>query len=621
MTFRSPRVKFVTLWCLLAAAKLWLAANLDLFGDEAFYAWEARHPAWAYSDLPAGTAWLAWLGMTVGGQTPLGLRWPFLLMGAAMPWLIVHLGTRWGGGERSWQAGLLFLLMPLTGLLGVLALPDVPLTFASLLCLVAIAELLERRRWSWLVVLAVGLVLGGLSHYRFVVPLAAGFAGLLLSGGGRRLLGWYPLWLALAVGAGAWLPLLLWNLDHHSAGLAFQLVERHPWQFQWQGLVYPFVQAFAVTPLLFALLLWTLWRVFLRWRKDGGARPALVLGTAALPLLGYFVLGFFADSERTSFHWPLPAYLPLMAILPSLFVETGATRWRRWLRPAQGLAAIGLLVAFAWLAAAAVPSARQHLADARTYPDNFAGWRELAAGVRMELAAMPADTALVVDNFMPAAALAFHLDRPGIDVLDHPLNRKHGRAVQLALWERLVADLRQRQRPVLLVMEEGAVRMRERLDWYQRLCEMIGPLPASRVVEVDHGRKRFHLFRLGPRESDERAGCVAPALGYIDVPESGERVSARFTASGWVLKEGIGVRRVDVVVDGEIVARAQYGLPRPDVSSYWQDSSDPGQPDIGFQAELDLGALPPGEHRIALRIEAGDGSVETLASQPFRLAR
>ena len=59
---RVSREGFLALWVLLLAIKLVLAAQLPLFVDEAFYWQEGMHPAWAYSDLPALTAWLARLG-------------------------------------------------------------------------------------------------------------------------------------------------------------------------------------------------------------------------------------------------------------------------------------------------------------------------------------------------------------------------------------------------------------------------------------------------------------------------------------------------------------------------------------------------------------------------------
>ena len=49
-------------------AKLWVAATLAPFGDEAFYWQESRHPAWGYSDLPPLTAWLIRLGEALAGH-------------------------------------------------------------------------------------------------------------------------------------------------------------------------------------------------------------------------------------------------------------------------------------------------------------------------------------------------------------------------------------------------------------------------------------------------------------------------------------------------------------------------------------------------------------------------
>ena len=58
---------FVVLWTAVLLLKLVLAAQLPLFVDEAFYWQEGRHLAAAYSDLPGLTAWLARLGVEVGG--------------------------------------------------------------------------------------------------------------------------------------------------------------------------------------------------------------------------------------------------------------------------------------------------------------------------------------------------------------------------------------------------------------------------------------------------------------------------------------------------------------------------------------------------------------------------
>ncbi len=98
--------------------------------------------------------------------------------------------------------------------------------------------------------LALGLVIGALSHYRFVGVIGVGAIALLLIPQGRRMLRDPQVWVALALGMVAWLPLLAWNADNGEAGLKFQLVDRHPWSFQPAGIAFLLIQLLLVTPLL-----------------------------------------------------------------------------------------------------------------------------------------------------------------------------------------------------------------------------------------------------------------------------------------------------------------------------------------------------------------------------------
>src|SRR5690606_37217113 len=103
----------------------------------------------------------------------------------------------------GWQAAWLALLIPLAGAMGVLALPDVPMLVAALLCLDAFASLLRRAGWPAFAQLALALAMGAFAHYRFALVVLAGAAGLLAVREGRTLLRHPGLWLALAVGAAA----------------------------------------------------------------------------------------------------------------------------------------------------------------------------------------------------------------------------------------------------------------------------------------------------------------------------------------------------------------------------------------------------------------------------------
>src|SRR5690606_6174072 len=134
---------FLGLWALLLAINLVLAARLPLFVDEAFYWQEGMHLAWSYSDLPGLSAWLAWLGVAVGGQHLLSLRLPALLLAAWLPWRVLRIARREYGKAQCWTEGNAALLMPRAGCLGSRARPDAAMAVSGLLCLEAGCRLLR----------------------------------------------------------------------------------------------------------------------------------------------------------------------------------------------------------------------------------------------------------------------------------------------------------------------------------------------------------------------------------------------------------------------------------------------------------------------------------------------
>lgn len=605
------KLAFLVLWTVVTAIKILIAARLPLFVDEAFYWQEGRHLAAAYSDLPALTAWLIRVGTGIGGEHTLALRAPFLLLAALMPWLLAHIGARWFGEASGWRVGSLVVLMPLTGSLGILALPDVPMAFATVLCLDAGARLLREVDAASAAELALGLTLGALSHYRFVGVIGVGMIALLLLPQGRKVLADPRVWVALALGVAAWAPLVAWNLENADAGLRFQLVDRHPWSFQSAGAWFLLVQALLVTPLLFFALVQVFVRsfrnqegTFAQWRYFG------LLG--GVSTLGFFVLGFFADVERVSFHWTLPGYLALLVAVPQVLAAWPAV----WRRLAWVMAGIGLLLMLGYYFSISIPAWREQQASSKYYPYNFAGWEQLAKATKEELARAPEGTQLLADNFKVGAELGFALGKPDIQVLDHPLNHKHGRAPQLALWS--LDNDGQRNQPTLLVVAASDVKFRALLDHYQSLCQRVGPLPPPRVVNVDHGSQRFLLFLLPARKS---AGpCVTPALANIDIPAGGERVAAVFSVEGWAIKDVAGVAGVVVTLDGKPVSEARYGRENAWPSRFYRGrSKDPNQLRNGFTANVDATGIAPGRHWLGLEIRGKDDSREIWEEKPIIL--
>jgi len=604
---QRARTIFLVLWTLITAVKLVVAARLPLFVDEAFYWQEGQHLAAAYSDLPGLTAWLARLGVELGGNHVLALRLPFLAIGAMLPWMVSRIATRWFGAVAGWQAGSLTVLMPLSATLGMLAVPDVPMALAAVLCLDAGARLLRNVDAAAAVKLSLGLVIGALSHYRFIGVIVVGFIALLLLPQGRRTLRDPRVWVALAVGVMAWLPLLAWNADNQDAGLKFQVVERHPWAFQWSGLWFLVIQPMLVTPILCIAM----WKVALAGTRSGGGARAQwrYFGlVGAVSTLAIFALGFFTDVERISFHWPLPGYLALLVAVPVVL-----NGWPRWLRrTGWWLAGAGLALAFSYYLVASSPGLREQLAGDKYYPRNFAGWAPLADEVRKELAGMPPGTRVLAGNFKVGAELGFQLRDPRIEVLRHPLNDKHGRTAQLGLWGLLHDG--QRDAPMLLVLSPSDQRYRDLLERYHDICAQVGPLPPPRVVSQDHGYQRFLLLKLPAQRID--GPCVTPAMAWVDAPLQDEKVAGRMEVRGWAFKDGVGLSRVALSIDGQPVGDAVYGRAR-DITAAWKISTDPQHPHVAFDATLDTRQLAPGKHWLGMTLYGNDGSVEQWQEQSF----
>ncbi len=503
------RDAFVMAFVVLLLARVAIAATLSPFGDEAFYWQESRRLAWGYSDLPPMTAWMIHVGEWVTGHGVFGMRWPFLVMGSVLPWLVVAFGRAAFDEKTGWQAGLLCLSLPLAGTLGVLALPDVPLTVASMLALWALLRAMDDNRMRHWCVLGVALALCWMTHYRAAMPMIAGLLLLVLTPRGRMQWRRPGLWCAMAIAAMGLVPLAVSNYQQRGAGIAFQVIERNPWVFNAESLIQPVEQAVACSPLLYAFLLWAAWCA---WRRRGEGRPWDLIAISSLSFIVlYFVLGLFADDLRFRAHWPLPGYLPLLAALPVLLRERVAGAWwRRLAVTAFALAGACVVAGGVWLGLAASPRGASTLADLKAFPARFVGWRESGALADQLLRQKP--TLLVADNFMLAAELDFQLDgRVPVYALDSALNTKHGRSPQLAVWRLDEASLRATHagQPMLLAIDETALRIRERSAWLGQLCNhIVDPQPVQRL-DLFEGRRRISFYR-GTVPSGDMTPAIAP---------------------------------------------------------------------------------------------------------------
>ncbi|WP_224247368.1 ArnT family glycosyltransferase [Hyalangium gracile] len=269
----------LALLALGVGARLVLALGTDIYFDEAYYWQWARHLAWGYYDHPPLIAWLI---------AAVGVRPAALLCGVgtvAAVWGLardVH-----GSREAAWRAAALWSVVPAGTMAGVWATPDSPLLLFWALALWA----LWRERWV-LAGLASGLAL--LSKYPGVLLAVAFLATAVRM---RRLPA--GAWVTALLGAGLFLPVVLWNAQREWVGFAFQL--RHG--LGGTGGLASFAEFLGGQLALGGPVLLPLTLVY----AVRGPREQFLLRAAAVVPLLFF--GYAALRTRGEANWPAAAYV------------------------------------------------------------------------------------------------------------------------------------------------------------------------------------------------------------------------------------------------------------------------------------------------------------------------
>ncbi|MEM9476111.1 MAG: glycosyltransferase family 39 protein [Pseudomonadota bacterium] len=490
-----------TLWvaaaCLyvgLVAAKVYLGARLDLFGDGAFYWLESRHPAISYSDVPFLAPLMVGLGTALLGDTVLGARSLFIVVGSTLPFALYWMARPLVGHRDAVIAAIFSLLIPVPGTLGLLVIPDVPLLILSVLTLGALERATRTGMLSWWVLTGIFAACAFNAHYRFVFFALAAFLYLILTPGGRAQWRHRGLYIATAIAALGLVPVLWFNLSNRLAGVAFHFVGRHPWQFDPEGLVYLLTQLVWVTPLIFLTVAVTLWHL-IQQARSGDDRSALMVAFPVAYLVPFVVLSPWAvGGNSTTAHWSLFAYMPLLVyVAPTLRqLSQRFGRWT-WLVPASGAMFMALTVASVTLTAH-YPTISE---TARRFAtDKMSGWPDVGAAMEARLAAHPelAEGLVVADNYYLATQLAHTTKRTsGLYNLDNHKIYRHGRAVQRAIWGFGERGLRTDHvgKQALVVFEIAGARP-------ARFCRVFETLTPIDTFELFEGERRYRFFIGGP---------------------------------------------------------------------------------------------------------------------------
>ena len=594
---------------LLLIVKVWLASRLDLYSDEIFYWLASTMPAPAYSDLPFVTALLAGLGSALDPGNPLATRALFLAGGSCLPAVVYWVSLPYVGRRDALQAAFLSVCIPLGGFLGLLAVPDVPMLLCGLISLGFLDRALRTDGIVYWLGAGAFMALGLCTHYRFALFPAGAALYLLLHRRGVWRNGGFRL--AAGIAVLGLLPVLWANLPGNMGSASFYFIERHPWQFNVEGLLQVPAQALLVTPPLYALLLYSAWLML----KKRDTHVKLLLCVAIPHLLIYALLAPWSDANSTTGHWPLPGYFPLLVFAPEALRRTHAwlARTRRQAGAALTVKAIpaigfaGTMLALAGIGSQSWQTQLQPFLGAGVLSEKMAGWGEFAEHTgRLLRENFDEQPVTVTDNYYTAAQLQYAGVAADAYTLDTDKAVRDGRFRQLELWERTGEFAgRRTNEPLLFITEDSSLNVGQKRELVARACGLADSLEQIDRLSLFNGDKRFSFYRgrvsAGP-DSPAASPCPWPPRAWIDQPAPDAILSGTITVSGWAYNEDLGVERVQLLLDGAVVAEAEYGQPRPDVVEAEDLRTDPNQPNLGFQAEMDVTEFASGRHELSIRI-------------------
>ncbi|WP_154224000.1 ArnT family glycosyltransferase [Marinicella rhabdoformis] len=511
MKQKHDNMVFYLVFALLACCQLFVMSQFELFGDEAFYWLEGQHLAWSYAELPGLTAWVMAFAEWLFPHHPFFLRLIPWLAAACLPFLVLAVNKLIHPQSASHHPAHLFWSLPLVGLVSVLSLPDIWLLFFTVLCVFLFLQASKKHHTFWFILLGLALALGINVHLRFWLVAAIIGTVTLITYWHHKTTLFKLITISLPLALIGLIPILYFNLQHDFPLLAFQLKDRHPWEFQLDHLYFIPVQILVTTPFVMLLFLKLIPKSKSYWSKLK-ADQKLLISTALAHWMLYFLLGFFSDNLRLNLHWPLLSYVLLFCAFsynkPSTLVK--------WAIGSGTIAHFSLLITLAfWSQQTPLSQANQRITG------HAQGWSELAETTQ-QLMQAHRKTDILADHFMTSAALAYQFDSiKNINTLPHPLSDKHGRSLQLQIMG--FQSPSQHAENSLIVIEQTAIKLQDQVEYYQMLCQQLGGLQLLSQMNTKSGNKTYHFFE------QHKGQCDMPALFYGSNKDSIYR--------GWVLTE------------------------------------------------------------------------------------
>ncbi len=417
-------------WVVIAAvlcARLWYIAGdtISLSDDEAYQWVWSKHLAISFYSKPLMIALTQFLGTSIWGDTPFGVRFFSPVIAAVLSLVLLRFFAR----EVNARAGFFLLLIVTTT--PMMAAGSVLMTVDPLSVLFWTLGMIAGWRaarpagttgdWLWV---GLWLGLGFLSKYTALFQLLCWSMFFWLWPRARQHLRRPGPYLALGVFALCSLPVLIWNAQHDwvtVAHVAEDAGSRKPWVFTLRHLGEFLGAEFGLlNPVYFVATLWALVEVWRRFRQN----PLLLfcLSMGAPVVLTYLLQSF---RSRVLPNWIAPAVLPwflMMVIYWDMRWRMGAVKVKNWLAVGLILGAVIVVVAHDTdvvkkVTGKYLPVKKDPLIRAR-------GWDDAArvvGQVRSDLQAEGKPVFIIGAHYGIVSQITFHLPEAKAAVSDTPL--------------------------------------------------------------------------------------------------------------------------------------------------------------------------------------------------------
>ncbi len=325
---KKTRTIFYAAWLVLAFIQAW---GTELFDDEAYYWVYSKFLDWGYFDHPPMIAILIKLGYFIF-PSELGVRLFIVLLATASIYLIEQLTKP--KDHLLFYAIVLNIAVLQIG--GIMAVPDIPLLFFTVLFFIAYKNFVEKNGFKEAILLSIVISLLLYSKYHGILVI---FFTLL----SNLSLFKKPLtYLVIFVSVALFIPHIFWQLLHGLPSINYHLFERvsPPYNIS-------FTTDFLLGQLLIAgpfvgwLIIWSA----LRYKPTSSVEKAMYFS-----IIGIYALFFLSSfKSRTEANWTIPLIAPLVVLAYQYLSENKQkTKWVYRLMP-YSLAVVCILRVYMFL--------------------------------------------------------------------------------------------------------------------------------------------------------------------------------------------------------------------------------------------------------------------------------